>query len=211
MSKPLTTVWWPCVKTLALDLETTGVNRKRDRIRQIGLAGNCVTQALSLVIDPEADTGHAPEDLKGVTQGEWDAIAPFRVHATTLAELIAGSVLVLHNKSGDLAFLENEFARCGMPMPAFARVVCTQQLCRSTKTPGRHGLSAVCSNLNIPPPTIAHNAKYDADATYRLYITLLNRHPDHRHHFFPHELKAQSVYFLNEQWVLQTDLRPCPK
>ena len=210
---PSSTVWWPrkSAKMVAVDLETTGLDRQRDRIIQVGLAGNVLKEPVSLLVDPECDVGRSPSQLRGVSQAELEGVKPFREYARELHGLLSGAVLVFHNKSGDLAFLRNAFRRCGMEMPPYDRAVCTLELCRTTRTPGSHKLKRVCEQMNVQPPEVWHNAKHDAAATLRLFISLVNRHPDVRDYFYNHEFECRSTYFLQEPWLAKARLAPVPR
>lgn len=171
---------WPAVTTVAVDLETTSLNRTRDRIIQYGVygctpAGHALTA--TAVVDAETSVGRDPYNLPGVTAHEVRQAVPLRNgHLATLYGLLHGAVVVMHNAAHDWAFLCSEFRRHGHARPRPAAIVCTLHLAKhGVRLPsGGHKLGQVARYLYVPLSQ-AHNALCDARATFWVWITLVNQ------------------------------------
>ncbi|MDY5153781.1 DNA polymerase-3 subunit epsilon [Actinobaculum suis] len=149
-----------------VDVETTGLDPRTDRIVQIGV--------VSL-------------DRQGYNQGEWvSLVQPGRpmgatfVHGLTaqdvreapsftalipqLEELLSGRAVVAHNAPFDVSFLNAAFERASYPfaIPAQA-TVCTMELSKIYLPEGRHSLPAAAERAGIQL-TEHHRALADARA-----------------------------------------------
>lgn len=211
----MSTVWWPTKhrKIFALDVERTDMSVNH-RVTQIGIMGNVADGPVSMVIDPQTETGKSPLTIPGI---EVDLAGgrvplPFEHYADMLHKLLDGAIVVVQNhaSNGDLASIYKEFRRNGRGPPKVDRVIDTLWLMRLVRQPGAKTLTAGCAALNLPPPDPAHNARADAVATWRLWIALCNRHPDVRVYYFGEEFDGVSSYFLNEPWLKMARLRPMP-
>lgn len=173
---------WPARPTVALDLETTGINRERDRIIQYGLYGvgpDDTPLEIASMVDAEVPTGRDPRNVPGVSLAEVRRAVPLRQgHLDTLRAACEGAVVVMHHRQHDWTLVQNEFRRNGAAPPAPYAVCCTLELARSVlKLPPPHRLGALCERYRIDL-ALAHNALHDARATFRLYVTLANLHWD---------------------------------
>src|SRR5699024_7211844 len=104
-----------------LDVETTGLAPERERIVQIAIV--------------PADEHGRPLDrwatrlnpglpmrathVHGITDADVAGAPRFADLALTIGTALQGTVVVAHNAEFDVAFLQSEFARAGMPMPRF--------------------------------------------------------------------------------------------
>ena len=200
---------YPCddVSIVSLDLELTGLNRQRDRIIQYGLAGNKVGQ-ISWLVNPETDTGRDMSRISGVTSEQVNNATPLVNHLYLLRKHLTDAVVVMHKSDHDWGFLCKEFERLGEQPPVPDRIVCTLYLSKHIlKLPGRHTLTALCQGLNIPL-VHAHNAGSDSLATYRLFLTLVNRYWSvYFNEFFDEEFQVCSKYFCREPWLRRARLK----
>jgi DNA polymerase III epsilon subunit-like protein len=164
---------------VALDLETTGIVRNRDRIIQYGVygvghGGRVVCR--TAVVDSESPTGRDPFNLPGVTRSEVRAARPVHEHLDTLRNVLAGSVVVMHNQHHDWSIVCNEFKRCGQDPPVPRSTVCTLDLCKHRlPVAAPYRLGVLCDRFSIQLD-VAHNALHDARATFELYMYLVNRY-----------------------------------
>jgi DNA polymerase III epsilon subunit-like protein len=208
-------LWWPTNsrKIFALDVERTD-SSSHHRLTQIGIVGNISEHPISLVIDPETNTGKPPYEIAGI---EVDLAGgrtpkPFAYYADELYKLMDNATIIVQNDAanGDIASIRNEFVRCGKEPPTPDRVIDTLWFMRLVKQPGKRTLTAGCNALNIPPPEPAHNARADALATWRLFIGLCNRHPEVRSYYYAEEMVCCSRYFLEhrEPWITHARLSP---
>ncbi|MER8185575.1 exonuclease domain-containing protein [Kitasatospora sp. NPDC094015] len=152
-----------------VDVEATGRSPWRHRVvevavvlldHRLGAEGE-----FSTLIDPAGPVG--PTHVHRITQDEVAGAPRFRDVAPALLELLAGRVLVGHHVSCDRAFLEREFARIGVVLPAVPEL-CTMRLARAhLPGAGGYGLAAcaAAAGLGWYP---AHTALGDARATAEL-------------------------------------------
>ena len=101
---------------IALDLETTGLNVRRDRVVQVGgiamLGAKILDQPrLDCLIDPGVPIPDASTRIHGISDNDVDGAIRFGAYVETLRELISGHVVVGHNIGFDLAVLRYEAAR----------------------------------------------------------------------------------------------------
>ncbi len=167
---------WPAVQTVALDLETTGLNRDRDRIIQYGMFGcQSLRQVVShtALVDAETPTGREPRNIPGVSAHEVSHARPLKEHLDLLYQTLHGSVVIMHNAAHDWAFVLSEFKRHGRRSPEPVACICTYSWARRAQLTGSLTLGDLCVRFNIPLRT-AHHAWHDARATFYLYATWLN-------------------------------------
>lgn len=150
-----------------LDLETTGLQPKRGaRIIEIGVVtidvGGTVTGQWETLVD--AGCGSGPTEIHGVDDTMLAGAPSFTEIAGDLAALLDQRVLVAHNASFDVGFLDAEFRRADI---AWSRApLCTMQLARRR---GHYpaNLAACCAEYQIVNHG-AHRALGDALATAEL-------------------------------------------
>lgn len=149
-----------------VDVEATGRSPWRHRVVEIAvvlLDGQLRPEGeLSTLLDPLGPVG--PTHVHRISQADVVGAPRFREVAPQLLEMLAGRVLVGHHVSCDRAFLDREFARIGVPMPAVP-LLCTMRLARAhLPEAGGFGLSACveAAGLGWYP---AHTALGDARAT----------------------------------------------
>lgn len=102
-----------------IDLETTGPDAGNgDRIIQFGCAlikKGQIIQTLSQMINPDTEIPGAIQQLTGISPKMLVAAPYFEEVAPTLAQLLAGKVIVAHNVNFDFPFLSTEMQQCGLP------------------------------------------------------------------------------------------------
>lgn len=171
---------FPCRRTVALDGEYTGLNRRRDRFVQYGVYGveadgETVIDAHA-VVDAETDVGRDPSTIPGVRATDVTEAVPMRDgHLQRLFEILDGAVVAIHKEDVDWPLLLSEYRRAGMTPPTPYEIVCTLRLARDVGEPPPHDLRSLSSRLNVPLKH-AHNARHDATATFGVLVRLVNRH-----------------------------------
>lgn len=200
---------WPAKakRVVGLDVETTGINRGRDRITQLGVCGNCVKKT-SILIDPETETGNDPTKIKGITRADIVSMKPIRVYLDFIYEVLHDAIVVIHNQSHDMAFIQHEFERHGRAAPVPERVICTLNIVRQLKLPGSKSLKnlMVAFNVNLQN---WHNAGDDAEAHYRLLIVLANRYwAIYFKYYYTVEFEVRSRHMVAENWLFNARLNP---
>ncbi|MFJ1703326.1 exonuclease domain-containing protein [Kitasatospora sp. NPDC088346] len=148
-----------------VDVEATGRSPWRHRVVEVAVVlldrRFAVEGEFATLVDPAGPVG--PTHVHRITQEQVVGAPRFRDIAPTLLELLADRVLVGHHVSCDRVFLEREFARIGVDLPAVPEL-CTMRLARSRLVgAGGYGLAAcvAAAGLGRYP---AHTALGDARA-----------------------------------------------
>ena len=115
-----------------VDVEATGRSPWRHRVVEVAvvlLDGALRTEeTFATLVDPVGPVG--PTHVHRITQDDVVGAPRFREVAPHLLDLLAGRVMVGHHVTCDHAFLEREFARIGVPLPAVP-LLCTMGIART--------------------------------------------------------------------------------
>ncbi|MCP2246340.1 exonuclease domain-containing protein [Lentzea aerocolonigenes] len=158
-----------------VDVETTGLSPgHHHRVIEVAVVhvdetGRRVDEWCTLV-NPRRDLG--AQHVHGITAAEARRAPDFAAIAPELAARLSGRVLVAHNLSFDLRFLQAEFARLGHELPASG--VCTMELAGRYLGASSRSLAACCSAAGVPMG-VAHSALHDARASAGLLMRCLDR------------------------------------
>ena len=165
-----------------VDVETSGLSVERHRLLQVGVvridADGAVLDRWSSLVRPRYRWWFkiGPRHLHGIDRRSLRrAPAAGEVH-DELVRRLDGCVVVAHNASFDLSFLQDFSRRLGRSMPVQASL-CTLKLSRQLD-PERalsHRLAAVCARYEIPLDR-PHDALADAEATAAVLPHLLAAH-----------------------------------
>jgi len=162
-----------------VDLETSGLESEKHRILQTAVVGlsrdyRVVGEWSSFVRPPRvlsADLG--PVDIHGIRRRNVLLARGERAAVRRLASLTAGTVVVAHNASFDIAFLRAASARHGIPFD-WRGSLCTLDLARrlGDRSMPNHRLATLCHHYGIPLDN-AHEALADARAAAGILPRLL--------------------------------------
>jgi DNA polymerase III epsilon subunit-like protein len=226
--------WWPDPTKKIVVVDTESYCNPNGRIIHFGYVTNTDTRPKMFVMDPEMpeNTGRPPSHLlrdKYITQEEYDARQPFRKYARHIYDLLNNTFVIFHKKGGDINIIKGEFKRYNeeimehnrinpsnqrtpIPCPKM-RAMCTHNMLISVKYKFGKNLAIVCKAFHIPPPTIEHNAGYDAEATYRLFVTIANRYDHLRHEHLSHLFPPQQTpcVYIQENWIEHALMHPIEK
>ena len=172
----------PCVRFAVVDVETSGLSIRRDRVLQVGVV---VVDGSGTVIDRWASLARprrrlfyrvGPTKLHGIRRSDVRHAPSLTQVMQRLAISVDHAVFVAHNADFDLAFLRKAADEVGTALPV-GRTLCTLWLSRRLD-PGRtmpHRLGALCDRYGV---TLArpHDALADADATAAVLPHLLEAH-----------------------------------
>lgn len=160
---------------VALDVETTGLDFKQDRIIEIGAVkfrnGKAVEEYSTFI---QANTPIPPliTDLTGITDADLATAPTFGDIADKLLIFIDNLPLCGHQIEFDVTFLKEELKRIGRPA-INGKVIDTALLSRILLQPqGRFSLKFVSSALGITLNS-AHRALHDARASGEVAIQLI--------------------------------------
>ena len=161
---------------ICIDLETTGLNPKRDRIIEIGavkVRDGRIVETFQQLIDPKQQLEERVEMLTGISSKELEGKPTIREVLPALREFLEEDVLLGHRVLFDYSFLKRTFTnekisfeRKGIDTLKLARQFVTD--CESKK------LESLCQYYDIKLQ--AHRALNDAQATVELYQKLVENY-----------------------------------
>lgn len=160
-----------------LDLETTGLKASTDRIIEIAAVrwDHAGRRCYSRIVNPGVPIPPFITRLTGITPEMVRDGPPIEIALREFFHEFLGDepVIVAHNASFDLGFLDAELERLGLPSPYAGPVACTLRLSRRYifTTTGRHRLHDVAAALRIPFGR-GHRALVDAEVCEQIFRKL---------------------------------------
>jgi DNA polymerase-3 subunit epsilon len=167
------------MREIALDTETTGISpNDGHRIIEIGaleLMHHLPTgRKLHLYINPERDIDDGAIAVHGITS---DFLADKPIFADIVDEFlnfIDSDLMVIHNASFDMAFINAELARLDLPALSMNQSIDTLLMARKKFPGAQANLDALCRRFEIDNThRDLHGALVDADLLASVYIELL--------------------------------------
>lgn len=165
-----------------IDIETTGLNAKTDRITEISIYihdGEKIVDHFTSLVNPECRIPHNITILTGINNKMVAGAPKFYEIAKKIVEITQDSVFVAHNAGFDYNFIRSEFRRLFYDYRR--KVLCTRKLSMKL-IPGMasYGLGNLCKVLEIKNHS-RHRADGDAMATVKLFehLRLLDRDLEH--------------------------------
>jgi len=162
---------------IALDIETTGLDVKWDRIIEVGAArvkGGAVEETFRSLVNPHRLLGQVAADLTGITDQELETAPELKAVIGTFLEFCGDLPVLGHQVLFDYRFLKRAavdhgytFERNGIDTLALCRRFMPEQEKKS--------LAAACAFYGIERKG-AHRALGDALDAHALYQALLARH-----------------------------------
>ena len=167
------------MREIAFDTETTGLDpRNGDRLVEIGgveLINHVPTgRTYHVYLNPERDVPLEAFNVHGLST-EFLADKPkFAEVAQEFLEFVGDAVLVIHNASFDMGFINMELSRVGMgPIPP-AQVLDTLAIARRKHPGSPASLDALCSRYGIDNSRrTKHGALLDSEILAEVYIELI--------------------------------------
>lgn len=178
---------------LGFDTETTGVDVATDRIVSAALVrrDEAGTRVRTWLIDPGVEIPAGASAIHGITteqvraQGEQPALALSQIADELARAQHDGVPVVAYNAGFDLALLENELHRHGLPslvdrighgcMPVLDPLVLDRGLDRERR--GARRLTDLCLHYEVAAGTL-HTAEVDVLATLDLLARIAARFPE---------------------------------
>jgi len=168
------------VRLLVLDTETTGLDPKQGHriieIAAVELSDRRPTgRHLHFYLNPEREIDTGATEVHGMT---WEDLKHRPRFADIAAELVAfaqGASWVIHNAPFDVAFLDAELERAGMPLCAsvYGSLVDTLSLARDSFPGKRNNLDALCERFAISNAhRTLHGALLDARLLADVYLAM---------------------------------------
>jgi len=168
--------WNPTEGFVVIDLETTGLSPKSDRVLEIAVIQTSVLGEplayWSSLINPGVPVGATK--IHGIKDSDVVSSPTFESIADELLARLKGQAISAHNAKFDLGFLRNEFARSGWIFPEVP-TVCTMNASKyflPQLTQRRLSDCAKAVGLN---ESVSHRALSDASTTVGLLNYYLRR------------------------------------
>ena len=163
-------------KFVVFDLETTGFSARQNNIIEIGavkIEDGKITDRFSTFVNPKEPIPYRIEKLTGITDRDV-ADAPFVNEALTrFLDFCDGSVLVAHNASFDMGFLEAKEEALGIKN-AHSCIDTVGMARLLVPEVARFKLDSLCKHFKISLEN-HHRAVDDAEATAHLFLKLVER------------------------------------
>ena len=161
---------------VAVDLETTGLDPKRDKIIEIGavkVLDGRITDQFQTLVNPRRAQGSLTIELTGITDGMLETAPAIEQVIGPFAEFCGGKELPLlgHHIIFDFSFLKKAAVNCGLEFEKNG--IDTLKLCRRfMPEEEKKNLETACAFYKIQRGQ-AHRALADAIDAHNLYQALL--------------------------------------
>ena len=155
---------------VSLDLETTGLNPKSDRIIEVGAVkfrGDQQLDTFSALINPRRELSPLILDMTGITQREVDGAPDWDDLKSDVIEFISGAPIIGHNVGFDASFLRTNGVKTD-------RLYDTMAMAEIALPRGpEYSLVRLSQRFNFAHAN-PHRALSDALATRDLFLHLLS-------------------------------------
>ena len=168
------------MRQLIIDTETTGLDPKLGH-RVIEFAAlelvdrRPTGRTLHIVFDPERDIDWGATEVHGRTWDDLKAQPKFRDRAAELHDFVRDAEWIIHNAPFDVAFLDAEFASCGLPLcgHVYGGLIDTLALARDAFPGKRNNLDALCERFGVSNAhRTLHGALLDAQLLAEVYLAM---------------------------------------
>ncbi len=168
------------MRQIILDTETTGLSAENgDRIIEIGcvelLNRKFTGNNLHHYVNPERDSHEDALKVHGISNEFLRDKPKFAAIAEELVEYLRDAEVIIHNAPFDVAFLNMEFRRLGLPpvTQIVANVLDTLVMAKEMYPGKRNGLDALCDRLGVDNSgRTLHGALLDAELLADVYINM---------------------------------------
>ena len=164
----------PKTTFVAFDVETTGFSGKKGRIVEIGVVkfrGGEVIDQQSWLVNPGIPISPMSQRVHGITDDMVSGAPAFKEVYAEFASFIGDSVLIAHNASFDIRFIETETRRHELEPPV-NQVIDTLKLSRKRHPElKRHGLESLSKHFKLGEVAF-HRGLVDATHVKNLFLVL---------------------------------------
>lgn len=167
------------MREVILDTETTGLDpNKGHRITEIGcveLIDHVPTgRVFQVYINPERDVPPEAQAICGLPTEFFFDKPKFNEVVESFLDFIQDDVLVIHNASFDIKFLNSELERAGKRLLSMDNTIDTLQIARKMFPGSPANLDALCKRFNVDlSKRDKHGALLDCQLLAEVYINLL--------------------------------------
>ena len=167
-------------RQIVLDTETTGLEPELGhRVIELGavelLNRRPTGNHFHYYVNPERQSDEAALQVHGISDEFLLDKPKFREIAAEFLDYISGAELIIHNAAFDIAFLNSELARVGLPpiCDCCPTVIDSWQLARELHPGKRNGLNALCDRYAIDNSArTLHGALLDAQLLAEVYLAM---------------------------------------
>lgn len=159
------------------DFETTGLSARYDKIIEFGavkVKDGLIIDSIDLFIDPEMELSKTTTKLTHITTEMVRGKTKIKEALKIMKDFIGDSILVSHNASFDVGFLNEAFINNGekeITNPVIDTLSLSRYLFPNNKM---HSLGAVSRLLEVSyDETAAHRANYDAEVLNSVWMAML--------------------------------------
>lgn len=170
------------MREIILDTETTGLD-PADGHRVVEIAClelvNCIPsgRVWHCYLDPERDMPQPAFDVHGLSIEFLSGKPRFEDRAEELMAFLEGAMLIMHNASFDVSFLNAELERVAKPRIRFERIVDTLAMARRKHPGSPCSLDALCKRYGIDlTAREKHSALIDCKLLAGVYAELVGGH-----------------------------------
>lgn len=173
------------MREIVLDTETTGFKSEGDdRIIEIG----CVElinyipsgENYHCYINPKREVPQAAQNVHGISTEFLKNKPLFREVADEFLEFIGEDMLIIHNASFDIGFLNAELKRVRRPVLQMERVLDTLAMARRKFPAGPNSLDALCKRFGVNNSNREyHGALLDSELLAEVYLELTGQRQVH--------------------------------
>ena len=167
------------MREICLDTETTGLDPKDGhRIIEIGcveLINRIKTgNILHFYINPQRDMPEEAYKIHGLSEEFLSDKPKFEEIAEKFVNFVTDSILVIHNASFDMKFINYELRQCNLEIIERSKVVDSLEIARN-KFPGSpNSLDALCKRFQVDASRrTKHGALLDAELLCEVYLELM--------------------------------------
>ncbi|MCZ2327933.1 DNA polymerase III subunit epsilon [Bartonella sp. F02] len=167
------------MREIIFDTETTGFDKDSDRIIEIG----CIEMIDRYITGRRFHTYLNPQGViipdevvavHGLTNERLKDEKKFGDVADLFLEFIDGAMMIAHNASFDISFLNAELKRVNKSLISIDNVIDTLALARRKFPMGPNSLDALCKRFGIDNShRVLHGALLDAEILADVYIELI--------------------------------------
>ncbi|GAA5096549.1 DNA polymerase III subunit epsilon [Bartonella acomydis] len=167
------------MREIIFDTETTGLDKEKDRIIEIGCV-EMVDRYLTghrfhVYLNPEGII--IPDEvvaIHGLTNERLKNEKIFSDIADEFLEFINGATMIAHNANFDIGFLNAELERANRPLISVDNILDTLAIARRKFPMGPNSLDVLCKRFGIDNShRVLHGALLDAEILADVYIELI--------------------------------------
>lgn len=171
----------------ALDLETTGLDRRRDRVCEVAIVrfrgDGTVLDEYATLINPKRRLG-ASTEVHGITEEQITHAPTFAAALPDIVRMLSGAVVVAHHLEFEDGFLAAEIDRAEHPRPSLVGL-CTLVAGRAQLEGPSYKLQSLYRSATGRWIEDSHTALGDCRALAKLHAWLLAQAPSPLHYCGP--------------------------